>query len=444
MASSPPVSRRLDFDIRTTWRQVISAVRGAQRWPLFKWLTPDVPVRVLRADGSEAVWLGEAASTGKAGARRAGAFVAVELREDIVLRRRLLVPAMQDTDVASAAELDAKGATPFPLADLVWGFCRRQSKSGAVDVEIAMASRKQVEQHLAETAPALGKLGPPEVWAISSHGAPIVFAGFGESRRTSNAASWRRLGYGLLLTAAILLAAMALTPVAQLRMRSIEATVAFQSLQSQSASVVQQRESLVKTSAKLNTLSALLADTIDPLAAMDFLTRVLPDDTALLSLQMQGQKVNISGHTNDAAALMQNLSKQVGLRDVKAPGVAMRPPGATKDSFNIEFMLDPKVYETPAAAASDSAASEGDVARQSAAPSSSTPSPAPVVAPSPLPSANSAQPVPPAAAAIAPAPPTTPAAPAAPRAGGGGPSLGGRATISSAPAAPAGQQDTAR
>lgn len=437
MASSPPVSRRFDIDVRTAWRQVFASVRGAQRWPLFKWLTPDVPVRLLRADGTEALWLGETASRSKAGARRAGAFVAIELKEDIVLRRRIVVPAVQDSDVASAAELDVRGATPFPMEDLVWGFYRRQARSGGVDVEIAMASRKQVEQYLADAASALGKLGPPEVWVISSSGAPIVFAGFGEVRRTSNAASWRRIGYGLLFTAAILLAAIALTPVAQLRMRAIEAATAFKTLQTQSATVVQRRESLVKTSAKLTTLSALLAETIDPLATMDFLTRVLPDDTSLLSMQIQGSKVNISGHTNDAAALMQQLGKQEGLRDVKAPGVAMRPPGATKDSFNIEFMLDPKIFETRAASGPANAASASDVTRQGMPLPSSTSS-APVITAGPAPSASPASP---AAPIIAPVPAPAPAPPAANRPGG--PSLGGSPTVSRPPAPAAGQQNAA-
>ena len=431
MASSSSVSRRPDFDVRTMWRQVSAAARGVHRWPLFRWLTPDVAVRVLRADGTEAIWLGESASAGKRSARRS-AFVAVELKEDIVLRRRLIVPAMQDADVASAVELDARGATPFPMADLVWGFCRRPDKSGAVDVEIAMASRRQVEEYLGEMAPKLGRLGVPEVWAVSSSGAPIVFAGFGETRRTSQAASWRRIGYGLLISAALLLAAMVLTPAAQLRMRLEEAAAAFQVLQTQSASVVQRRESLVKTSAKLTTLSALLADTIDPLATMDFLTRALPDDTYVLSVQMQGSKVNISGHTNDAAALMQYLGKQAGLRDVKAPGVTMRPPGATKESFNIEFMIDPKILEPATSVASEGAKpAAADPARQE--PSQAMSAAAPAAIPGRPPAPSPVQAPAPAAAAVVPAPAT----PASPGAGGttaaGGFSFGGSATPRPAP-----------
>jgi general secretion pathway protein L len=429
MASPLPVTRRSDIDLKVLWQRTLSAARLVQRWPLFKWLTPDVPVRVLRSDGAEAVWLGEASSAGKAGARRPGAFVAVELPEDLVLRRRMLMPAVQDSDIANAAELEVRGVAPFPAEDLAWGFCRRRAASGAIEVEIALASRKQVNQYLSAAVPRLEKLGLPEVWAVSAHGAPIVFTGYGENRRTSNAAAWRRVGYGLLIVGLALIMAIVLTPVAQLRMRTIEADAAFQALQAQSATVVQQREKFLKNAEKLTALSTLLADTIDPLAAMDLLTRVLPDDTSLLSLQVQGLKVNISGQTTNAAALMQLLSAQEGLREVKAPGASMRPPGASKEAFNIELMLDPKIFAaTPVLPVLPQASSRN--------PNAGSPTQAVVLPPSAPAITAGAQPLQPPSAVITPIP--APAArsdirPAAPAAApltaspGGGAVFGGTA-----------------
>ena len=74
----------------------------------------------------------------------------------------------------------------------------------------------------------------------------------------------------------------------------------------------------------------------------DLLTQALPDDTSLLNLQLQGLKVTMAGQTTNAAALMQHLSAQPGVRDVRAPSAATKPLGVTKESFSIEFMLDPK------------------------------------------------------------------------------------------------------
>ena len=80
-----------------------------------------------------------------------------------------------------------------------------------------------------------------------------------------------------------------------------------------------------------------------PLKVMDLLTQALPDDTSLLGLQVQGLKVTMNGQTTNAAALMQHLSAQPGIREVRAPSAATRPLGVSKDSFSLEFTLDPKM-----------------------------------------------------------------------------------------------------
>ena len=40
---------------------------------------------------------------------------------------------------------------------------------------------------------------------------------------------------------------------------------------------------------------------------------------------------------------MQHLSAQPGIREVRAPSAATRPLGVSKDSFSLEFTLDPKM-----------------------------------------------------------------------------------------------------
>ena len=87
------------------------------------------------------------------------------------------------------------------------------------------------------------------------------------------------------------------------------------------------------------------------------LTRALPDDTSLISLQMQGSKIRISGQTPNTADLMQKLSAYPGLRDVKAPTAATRPLGVNKESFSLELELTPEAFRAsePGRAASAAA-----------------------------------------------------------------------------------------
>jgi general secretion pathway protein L len=120
---------------------------------------------------------------------------------------------------------------------------------------------------------------------------------------------------------------------------------------------VLKRESLSKTAEQLAALDAILSERVQAVEVIGVLTRALPDDTSLISLQMQGSKIRISGQTPNTADLMQKLSAYPGLRDVKAPTAATRPLGVNKESFSLELELTPEAFRAsePGRAASAAA-----------------------------------------------------------------------------------------
>jgi len=138
-----------------------------------------------------------------------------------------------------------------------------------------------------------------------------------------------------------LLAAMAVTPSVQLYLRAQQANQAMTSLGQKAAPAMAQRESLVRVSEQLSSLALLTAKSVPPLQTLKLITEALPDDTSLLSLQIQGLKVSLTGQTGNAAALMKQLGGTPGLHDVNAPTPATKPLGAPRESFTIEFTLDP-------------------------------------------------------------------------------------------------------
>ena len=194
-----------------------------------------------------------------------------------------------------------------------------------------------------------------------------MFGGFGEGRRIARVRAVRRRNLGLLLLALLLLLAIGATPTAQLRLRGIDAVTAYDRLTQSAAPLMAKREALVAASDRLATLRELVADHVDPLRVIDLLTRVLPDDTFLATLQLDGLKVRMAGQTTNTATLMQMLGAQAGLRDVRAPTPATRYPGAATESFTIEFVLEPNVFR-PAAAAPPIAAAPAPPAAASAPP----------------------------------------------------------------------------
>ena len=402
-------SRFFGLDLSTLGRDLRAAWDDARRWPALSWLTPEAPVRLLHADGRESLWLGaETLRPAPGDESRKARFTAVELPEDLVLRRNLVMPAMSDDEIAGAVALDVDSASPFPPGDTVWGHALQRGSGAECQVACALASRKQVERHLKSLqsrfegdADAGG--ASVELWALAGASQPIVMRGFGEARRARQAASGRKLSLILVFIAALLLLAMAVTPTAQLRLRAIEAVNAFTALSHRTAPLAAKREALVNASDRLGSLREIVAGRVDPLRVLDLLTRVLPDETSLLSVQIEGLKVSIAGQAENSARLMQTLGATAGLRDVRAPTAATRALGSPKESFNIEFTLDPKEFEV--AAQSPAAAAE-PAARETAA-ASPVASPA---APAAEPASHAAQPAAPPQAVPASASPSKPKA----------------------------------
>lgn len=411
----PSISGDLRFfglDLTNAWQQVRQPWLRMHEWPALRWLTPAAPVRVLYADGTEACWLGvrRRAATPAATVPRT---VAVALPDELTLRRQVALPAMAQADAEKALSLQVGGLSPFADGDLAWGWRSTSKGDGTLEVDLALASRKQIAQHIDTLAARLAGARAPEVWVCPDAGPPIVLAGYGEAQRAEDARRQRRMGYGLLAAMALLVAAIVLTPTAQLWLRARDALQSHQELALRARPALAQREGLLAATAPLTAMGEILEDRVDPLRVLDLLTRVLPDDTALQNLKLQGHAVTISGLTADAARLMQLLGEQEGLRDVRAPTAATRAAGAGKENFTIAFQLAGKAFAFEQAASAASAASVAQAAPSAAGVPASPASAAPAASAASAAVAASAVRPPPVAVVPAPPPAAVPAAPAA-------------------------------
>ncbi len=378
---------QLKADILKTWRR-------APQWPPLSWLRPAQMLRLVPAEGAPTVVWESGEPVLKPG--REPVFWALELPEHMVLRKTVALPALDPQDCASAAELEVQAISPFAADDLLWGYTELSRSSKAVKLLVVLASRAQTEPYLqAQVAQQLHlqtlkgqskaeSLEQPEVWVFAPERRPVVFQGFGEQARYALGRKrlwWNVAGVAL---AVLLLAAIAATPTAQLRMRAIEATHAYEGMAAKTADVVAKRDTLIQSADKVAGLSELLAERIDGVQVLSMLTNVLPDDTALQSARIQGSKVTISGLTENASALMQKLSNQEGVKDVRAPSAATRMGGGNKESFTIELGLDAKVFGPKTVV--EAAAKPQPVEPAAGAPVGADAPPAPV-APAPVPAA---------------------------------------------------------
>lgn len=333
-------ARFFGLDLSSLWRDLRTAWRGMGDWPVLAWLSPASPVRLRLPSGAQ-VFCRDLRSAPLDDAQRAKAarFEAVLLPENLLLRRAIDVPKLQPAELDAALALEVQALSPFAPGEALWTHEVLPHGNNALRAQLVLTSRKLVDQHLSAVHP---QRQSPEVWVPRAVGPGFVMLpGFGEALRQRQGTAWRWASVLLGVLALALLAAMAVTPTAQLYIRSIKANAVMAALQQKAGPVMAQRETLVRATDQLANAALLAGKPVPPLQAFNLITESLPDDTSLLSLQIQGLKVTLSGQTANAAALMKQLGGTPGLRDVRAPTPATKPLGAPRETFTIEFTLDP-------------------------------------------------------------------------------------------------------
>lgn len=305
------------------------------QWKIFRWLNPEYPVRVIHADGSESVRLGT--SVQPADARQAIRHVAVELREDEVLRRSLLLPRLSREELRQAAEIDVGSASPFPESELVWAHATRPADGERVRVDIALTTRKIIEREIASKARQIGAIAP-EVWVGGAE--PLVVSGYGESQRVRRARRERNVRLLLAALIVIQLAALAVTPTLLERQLAVDALTREAALKQEVKSQIDKRAELARLSEQVRLLAATRGEQRDLVWVLNEVTRLLPDDASLSRLEIAGNTVRLTGLSENAAQLIETLGANPAFRDVRAPAGIARARGA-KESFGLEFSLAP-------------------------------------------------------------------------------------------------------
>jgi general secretion pathway protein L len=254
-----------------------------------------------------------------------------------------VLPPLPTEELRRAVELQALAVSPFPSDQLAWGCSFANSadrRDGRIHAELVLASRKGIDQYRAQR---MSLDVEAEIWvrAVGQRDTAIGLHGYAENvRQRAQRRGWIMLGM-ILSVCAVLLLAIAITPVLQLRQRAVEAVSSFTELTERTRPHVAKREALLGANEQLRTLEAIVGNRLNPLQTMQELTVILGDDTVLQRLQVEGRSVTIAGQTPDTSAMMQKLSAQPGFKSVRAP-----------TEFTIDEDLDPAAPTVPLAPAS--------------------------------------------------------------------------------------------
>ena len=367
-------------DLRLVGKDWLRALQLMANWPVLRWLTPEFPTRLQTAAGQVFHCTEKAGgSTAQLGQFKTS-FSGVVLPADLMLWHTLSLPSLNSSDRKAAIELEVQRLNPFDPAQLVWtSVVQTTDQDEQQTVALGLTSRALIEQHLVSHAPSAGQAkaqaGASEVWVQLPRGDLYVpLPGFGETGRQRSRSLWRSVNLVLLALCVLVGLAAAVTPSLQLRERAREAAESFGTLQSQSAKAMQARQQMTELNDKVAQLQKLIGQRMVPEYMLLLITRYVPDDTYLLSLDIKGNNIAMTGTTPKATALVQHLSRQPGVRSVVSRQPARRE--ANRDYFQIEWILEP-VLETPPEGAAQPASAP--VAAAPAVPASAAAS-APAVA----------------------------------------------------------------
>lgn len=334
------------LDLNSLGRDLLVAWRAMLNWPVIAWLWPKSDVRLWLPTGGSALSRGAKTALIHDKTRaRAARFDAVLLPEPILLRRNIALPRLQAAEVQAALALEVSALSPFSPDEVVWAHQMGQQTHSGMPTQVVITSRKLIAQHLEATHPQV-RSPNTEIWVtggadLAGESGYLALPGFGEARRQQQDAGWRWVSGLLVLLALGLAVAIAATPTVRLYFKSLQADQALATAAKKAGPVLAQRETLLRATDQITSLNKLVDKPVAPLQSLTLITQALPDDTSLLSLQIQGLKVTMTGQTANAALLMKQLGSTAGLRDVKAPVPATKPLGAPREQFTIEFMLDP-------------------------------------------------------------------------------------------------------
>jgi general secretion pathway protein L len=350
MSSLQNEARLFGLDLAPLGRDLLTAWSGMLEWPFVSWLWPRLSVCVWMPKGQKAFSHGPQTTLIFDADKAARAkFQALVLPEDILLRRSFDMPNLAQSELEAAIDLQLQAFSPFSEQECVWTYESHLGENGQnTQVHAVLTSHKLIADHIALAYPGVESQSF-EVWVPQVQGEQyILVPGFAETRRQSRSNAWRWASAVMVILALALVAAILITPSVKLHLRAQQAEMALKTLQEKAIPVLSEREGFSKATEKIASLKEMFGNTLPPLQILQLVTDALNDDASLLSLQIQGNKVNITGQAQNAALLMKQLDATPGIRDVKAPAPATKPLGALRETFTIEFVIDPEQLPQPA------------------------------------------------------------------------------------------------
>ena len=262
--------------------------------------------------------------------------VLMNVPADRVLRRRVVLPLAAQENLREVLSFEMDRHTPFKAGEVAFDYrvIRVDHESKRLDVDLAVAPRELIEQ-AGRIAESFGltpvRIGVADEASFARDGINLLPHDPANGRSTSQ----NRLLVALAVLAAILALVAGYLPLhfkqralaayeAQLA-ESRAAAVEAEQLKERLAARVEHGRFLIDRRLSTPAATALLAE----------LTERLPDDTWLIQLRWQADKLAIAGFSPAAAALIAGLEQSSLLSEVRFGSPVTADPRVGFERFNI-------------------------------------------------------------------------------------------------------------
>ena len=281
-----------------------------------------------------------------------GSLVVFELPSDIVVVRRITVPAQAREFLAGIIRNQIERLSPWYADEVVYGFDAdvNAEDPASLDVRVFIALRSAIEEACHE----LDALGLPLDQIVTRPQAPRdPLPNAKEGPAATPVVLWSRLAdtsperlagvcrqVGVAIAAAVIMSfgvsAWAVMSAASLGEESEEAMASARTLQRQIQGPTQM--SMLNPRER-----AWFAKETSPTASivLEALSRALPDGAYLTELRLEQETLRIIGLTNDAPSLIAPLERSGHLSDVRFAAPTARGPDGNLFRFNIEAHVEP-------------------------------------------------------------------------------------------------------
>jgi len=266
--------------------------------------------------------------------RMEGAVVLV-LPRDLAMRPVLTLPGTAERSLDQVLDVEIERLTPFKASDVAVAREVRSALDGQIQVDLTIVPIARIE---AVTGP-LGAAGVEVAHVIADRArvdrAPALSLTSGVSGAPSRSLAW----IPALVTAALFIAALVSPFVAQeLRLRDQRAEI--ERLAPDLATARRLTRQIEATAARVRVRQEFLQSRTSMISLLEQTTRLLPDHTWLVSLQVANGRMTLEGRSLEATSLVTLLNDAPGLSDARFNGPVTRDPATGADRFRLGAAID--------------------------------------------------------------------------------------------------------